>query len=226
MPKRNPGRPVFLILLALAGVDCGMPSVADAADLAIPQRSRSHAAAPGVQAATACCSDRTSTIITRSNNLWVEADGAKNARAAQALFLDLRAAMEREMELRHVLSKDELEALEGDMKRLSAQLRIRAQSGHLPSPSKARDALNLAQDWYQTSLGVIIPPAGGVTELPLPMDVSDKADRVAMALEQALEEATTYASERQTIGLPKKRGVNGLRPVTSHISQIPNDDFR
>jgi hypothetical protein len=225
MPKRNPGKPVLLILFALAGVVCGLPSVADAADLAIPQRSRSHAAAPGVQAAAACCSDRTSTIITHSNNLWAEADGAKNARAAQALFLDLRAAMERELELRHVLSKDELEALEGDMKRLSAQLR-RAQSGHLPSPSKARDALNLAQDWYQTSLGVIIPPAGGVTELPLPMDVSEKADRVAVALEQALEEATTDASKRRTIGLPKKRGVNGLRAVTSHISQIPNDDFR
>jgi hypothetical protein len=225
MPKRNPGKPVLLILFALAGVICGLPSVADAADLAIPQRSRSHAAAPGVQAATACCSDRTSTIITRSNNLWVEADGAKNARAAQALFLDLRAAMEREMELRHVLSKDELEALEGAMKRLSAQLH-RAQSAHLPSPSKARDALNLAKDWYQTSLGVIIPPAGGVTELSLPMDVSEKADRVAVALEQALEEATTDASKRQTIGLPKKRGVNGLRSVTSHISQIPNDDFR
>jgi hypothetical protein len=226
MPKRNPGKQVFLILFALACAACGMPSAADAADLAIPQRPRSHAAAQGVRAVTVCCSDGTGTISTRSNNLGAEADGAKNARAAQALFLDLRAAVEREMQLRHALPKDELEALEGDMKRLSAQLSIRAQSGHLPSPSKARDALNLARDWYQTSLGVINPPAGGVTELPVPMDVSDKADRVAVALEQVLEEATTYVSERRTIGLPKKRGISGLKPVTSHMSQIPNDDFR
>jgi hypothetical protein len=226
MPKRNPGKQVLLILFALTCAACGMSSVADAADLAIPQRPRSHAAAQAVRAVTVCCSEGTGTISTRSNNLGVEADGAKNARAAQALFFDLRADMEREMLLRRVLSKGELEALAGEMKLLSAQLSIRAQSGHLPSPSKARDASNLARDWYQTSLGVINPPAGGVTELPLPIDVSDKADRVAVALEQVLEEATTYVSERRTIGLPKKRGISGLRPVTSHMSQLPNDNFR
>ncbi|HEY6257867.1 MAG TPA: hypothetical protein VIY51_18950 [Xanthobacteraceae bacterium] len=225
MARRTSTKPLLLILLALAGAGCGISSAAEAADLAIPQRLHRHAAAQDTQAATACCADLIGTANTRRTDSPAETEVAKNARAAQAQFRDLRDAMERAMSLRQVVPKDKLAALDGDMKRLSAQLSARTQSGHLPSRSKAEDALNLAQDWYRASLRVLNPPSDGVTELPLPTNVSDKADLAAAALAALLDEATAYASAPQPVGLLKKRGSNGLRPARSSTGPMPNQSF-
>jgi hypothetical protein len=155
----------------------------------------------------------------------VETEAAKNVRATQTQFRELRVALEREMSLRQVVPKERLAALDGDMKRLSAQLNGHMQSSHLPSSSRAGDALHLAQDWYRTCLRVITPPSEGVTELPLPMNVSDKADLAAAALDALLEEATAYASAPQPVGSPKRRGVSSLRRVRSITSPNPSQSF-
>jgi hypothetical protein len=206
----------------LAGAGCGISSPAVAADLPLLQRPHRHAAAQDTHAAAACCAEPADT---RRAEALVETEAAKNARAAQAQFSELRVALEREMSLRQAVPNDRLAALEGDMKRLSAQLNGHPRSGHLPSSSRAGDALNLAQDWYRTCLGVITPPSEGVTELPLPMNVSDKADLAAAALDALLEEASAYASAPQPVGSPKRRGVGGLRHVRSITIPNPSQSF-
>jgi hypothetical protein len=212
MSRRNPGKAVLLSLFAVIGAACGVLSQATAADLEIPKGIPGHAGMQHAPAAIADRADVSGSIIQRK---IVPVPEIENARAAQTRFLQLRAAMDREMSYRRVLSGDELAALDGNMKQLSAELSVLIQSGHLPSPSKARNALDLAQDWYDVGLKAINPPAAGVTELPVPMSVSDKADRVASALDEVLEEANVYASGPRPAGLAKKTRVCSSRPHPS-----------
>lgn len=140
--------------------------------------------------------------------------------ACAKIINELHAAVERDMSQHEVLSKDELAAVEGKMKQLSAQLSVLIQTHNFQSRNKAKNALDLAQDWYETSSKVINPPAGGLTALPLPMIVSDKADLVAAALDEVLAEAQSYAAASRPIGLQQKRAAN-LRAETSNASMFP-----
>lgn len=293
MSRRNPGKCVLLGLLAVACLDCSIPSAANAGDLETPQGLRSHAATRP-QAVIEDRADVVGTITVHRTGAVVQAEATENARAAQARFRELRVAMEREMSLRQVVSKDEIAALESNMKELSAHLNVLVQSHELKSlnkarnawdpaqdwyqacskvindlraamesemsrheplskdeiaaregnmrqlsaqltaliqshnfqsSNKARNALELARDWYEASLKVINPPAEGVTELPLPMSLSEKADLVAVALDEMLAEAQTYASAPRPIGLPQRRAIS-LKSVTSNTNPVPSYAFR
>jgi hypothetical protein len=52
-----------------------------------------------------------------------------------------------------------------------------------------KNAKALVQDWYQAGLKIIKPPAQGVNDLPFPVTVDAKANAVARALDQLIEEA-------------------------------------
>jgi hypothetical protein len=220
MPRRNSAKPVRLVF-AIVGAACGIASAASAADLAIPPRLQAHAAVQSTPPVAACCAARTSVPAARQAAPLTEAESVKIARAAQAQFRDLRIAMEREMSFREVVPKDKLATLEDDMRQLSTQLSGRTPSGHLPWSSKAGDALKLAQEWYRESLRVLDPPLDGVTELPSPINLSDKADLADAALDRLVEEATAYATAPRRLGSPKKPSSNDL--VTGSItSRLPH----
>lgn len=216
MSTRNSGKVVLLTLTAAAFIGCGTAGRVGAADLEIPPPVAHHAAtAPARQASHPVLVDRVevSGAVVNKTASVTDAAVTESAHAARARFLDLRMAMERGMSAHRMLGTDEVAALADGMKQLSAHLAVLVQSGHLRSSAKAMD---LARDWYQTSLQVISPPAGGVTELPLPTSLADKADLVANALDEVVDEATSYAATAQRpVGSWKKRTTGAAKPVTS-----------
>ena len=218
MLTRNSGIIVLLTLTAVAIIGCGAASRAAAADLEIPPPVAHHAANPPArqpsQPSHPVLVDRVEVSGAVVNKAASVTDAAvtESAHAARARFLDLRTAMERGMSAHRMLGTDEVAALADSMKLLSTHLAVLVQSGHLRSSAKA---MELAQDWYQASLKVISPPAGGVTELPLPTSLSDKADLVANALDEVVDEATSYAATAQRpVGSWKKRTTSTAKPVT------------
>lgn len=235
MSRRVSAKFALLGLFALASVDCGIAGMAAAADLAIPQptKHRASAAQPVMRQATApqpatgqatawhnASTTPRASIAPRTGSA-MNTDVAGHARLARARFVVLRAAMEREMSLHRAVPADELSALESAMTELSAQLSAVIQSSSASASNMAKTALELAQNWYQAGLSAIDPPAPGVTELPLPMSVSNKADLVAAALDQVLEDATPAASAQESIELPKKRFASGLPTTAPGTRPIP-----
>lgn len=216
MLTRNSGKIFVMTLAAAACIGSGAAHRADAADLEIPPRMHNHAASPPAsEPGHAVLVDRVEVPGAATNKMGSVADAvvADDARAARTRFLELRTTMERGMSAHRLLATDELAALADDMRQLSAHLAVLVQSGHLRSSAKA---MELAQDWYQGALKVINPPVEGVTELPLPISLSDKADLVAAALDEVVDEASTYAAAAQhSAGSLKRRATGASKPVTS-----------
>jgi len=78
-----------------------------------------------------------------------------------------------------------------------------------------RNAKTLVQDWYQAGLKIIRPPVQGVYDLPFPVTVDAKANAVARALDQLIEEADAPKVSRkgtQVINLPSGRAPAGRDP--------------
>ena len=221
MSTRNSGKVVFLTLTAAAFIGCGSASRVGAADLEIPPPVQHHAASPPAsQPSHPVLVDRVevSGAVPNKAASVSEAAVTENAHAARTRFFDLRMAMERGMSAHRMLGTDEVAALADGMKQLSAHLAVLVQSGHLRSSAKA---MELAQDWYQASLQVICPPASGVTELPLPTSLSDRADLVANALDEVVDEATSYAATAQRpVGPWKKRTTGTAKPATSNAGPL------
>jgi len=57
------------------------------------------------------------------------------------------------------------------------------------SNTSIKNAKALVQDWYETGLKIIKPPAQGVSDLPFPVTVQAKADAVGRAIDQLIEAA-------------------------------------
>jgi methyl-accepting chemotaxis protein len=119
-----------------------------------------------------------------------------HARAAQAGFNAARAAMERALLLRDVAPQAGGGAFEALMNEVLEELKVVKERSVRPGRSETIAVTErLAQSWYRTALQIIKPPADGLTELPLPMNVMRDAGAVATAIDQIVEDASAYGFE-------------------------------
>lgn len=113
--------------------------------------------------------------------------------SARASFAKARAAMESGILLREDVPKlnfAALEAAKGDVLSELTALELVTQQ----RPNEAiKKAMTLVEDWYETGLKIIKPPAQGITALPFPTTVAAKANAVSTALDQLIEQANASA---------------------------------
>jgi hypothetical protein len=152
------------------------PTGADAGDLKAAQQQRS--------------AEVTGAIDVRAAGVIQPAPVVSRARAAFVRFTEARTAMEHGLLLRETPPKSDLAAIRSGMKDLLDDLSAVEQMEQSRFASSAKEAKRLADDWYQSGMKIIAPPALGVTEMPLPMLVKGKAEAVATALDRLVEETT------------------------------------
>jgi hypothetical protein len=111
------------------------------------------------------------------------------AHSARATFAKARAAMELGVLLLDSAPRTNLSTLEAATASLSLELDALERLPQNQSSTAIKDAKAAVQDWYQAGLKIIKPPAQGVYELPFPATVEAKANVVARALDQLIEEA-------------------------------------
>ena len=111
------------------------------------------------------------------------------AHSARATFAKARAAMELGILLLDSAPKTNLPTLEAATASLVLELDALERLPQNQSNMAIKNAKNLVQDWYQTGLKIIRPPAQGINELPFPVTVDAKANAVGQALDQLIEEA-------------------------------------
>lgn len=140
---------------------------------------------------------------------------AIHAGVARMRFSEIRAAMDRRFLLHEVAPKTEIAMLDAKMNSLFDELAAIEQS---PSADSASEARRSADDWYQASLQIVAPPAGGVTALPLPALMTKKAEAVATALDALVEQATANAAPPRSVELPKALPVR-RRSVQARVPQ-------
>jgi len=121
------------------------------------------------------------------------------AHSARATFAKARAAMELGILLLDSAPRTNSSTLEAATASLILELDALEGLPQNQSNMSIRNAKALVQDWHQTGLKIIKPPAQGVYELPFPVTVEAKANAVARALDQLIEEADTpKVSKRRT----------------------------
>ena len=111
------------------------------------------------------------------------------AHSARATFAKARAAMELGILLLDSAPRTNLSTLEASTASLILELDALERLPQNQSSTSIKDAKTSVQDWYQAGLKIIKPPAQGVYELPFPATVEAKANMVARALDQLIEEA-------------------------------------
>jgi hypothetical protein len=111
------------------------------------------------------------------------------AHSARATFAKARAAMELEVLLLDGAPKKNFSTLEAATASLGLELDALERLPQNQSNTSIKDAKALVQDWYETGLKIIKPPAQGVSALPFPVTVQAKADAVGRALDQLIEAA-------------------------------------
>jgi hypothetical protein len=207
------------LLLACGAAVVTSSGTAGAADLQLKPHLRSYAAAgKSAQALSASNGDITGTVNARTpSGEPILTVAVARARAARARFNEARHALERAMLLREAAPKADIATLEAAMKDVFADL---AALEHARSADAVRKAENLAQDWYAAGLKIVKPPAEGVTELPLPMKVRDKADAVAAALDQVLEQTVAEAPppSQRSVKPPKRRAATRPYPASTEAA--------
>jgi hypothetical protein len=132
---------------------------------------------------------------------------ANLAGAARARFSEARAAMARGLQLNEITRRTDMATLEAKMTILFDELTLVEQMDQSRLAGAAKEAKRLADDWYQTGLRTMDPPAEGLTELPLPMLIASKADAVITALDRVAEQATASASVPKSASQPKPRNI-------------------
>ncbi len=183
----------FIFLLAAGAAVVSPTSRTQAADLPIRQQSRSVAEATGL-------SDTRKNAVARPASASA---AASLAAVARVRFSEARAAMARGLQLNATTRQSDMATLEAKMTTLFDELTLVEQMNQSHLAATAREARRLADDWYQTGLRTMDPPAGGLTELPLPMLIVSKADAVSTALDRVAEQATANASVPKSASLPK-----------------------
>jgi len=111
------------------------------------------------------------------------------AHSARATFAKARAAMELGVLLLDGAPKKNLSTLETATATLVLELEALERLPQNQSNAAVKKAKVLVQDWYETGLRIIKPPAQGVHDLPFPVTVQAKADAVDRALNQLIEDA-------------------------------------
>jgi hypothetical protein len=187
----------FIFLLAAGAAVVSPTSRTQAADLPIRQQSRSVAEATGL-------SDTRKNAVARPASASA---AASLAAVARVRFSEARAAMARGLQLNATTRQSDMATLEAKMTTLFDELTLVEQMNQSHLAAAAREARRLADDWYQTGLRTMDPPADGLTELPLPMLIVSKADAVSTALDRVAEQATANASVPKSASLPKVRNI-------------------
>ena len=185
----------LVFLLAATAAVFSPASRTQAADLQIRPPSRS------VAEATAS-SDIRKSASTRPASASA---AASLAAVARVRFSEARAAMARGLQLNAATRQADIATLEAKMTTLFDELTIVEQMNQSHLTAAAKEARRLADDWYQTGMRTMDPPAAGLTELPLPMLMASKADAVITALDRVAEQATASASVPKSASLPKVR---------------------
>lgn len=129
------------------------------------------------------------------------------AHSARATFAKARATMELGILLLDGAPKKNLSTLEAATATLVLELEALERLPQNQSNTSVKSAKALVQDWYETGLRIIKPPAQGVHELPFPVTVQAKADAVDRALNQLIEEADApKVSRRRTQVIERPSG--------------------
>ena len=110
----------------------------------------------------------------------VEAPVVVRARDAQERFSGARAAMEHALLLRENAPKSDIATVETNMKGLLDDLDAVESTGFADSVKEAR---RLAREWHDSGMQILVPPAAGLTELPMPVSVASKAEDAGTALD-------------------------------------------
>jgi hypothetical protein len=144
---------------------------------------------------------------------------ASRAHAARIRFNEARVAMERQLLLREGAPQDNMAALETAMIGLHHEMTLLPTTGQSGASDAVKKAMALSQDWYQTGLKIIKPPADGLLELPLPMVVASKADAAAAAFDAVVQEANASKPQRAAAPAKKRARVSG-RPTAGDLDAV------
>ena len=193
------------IALTLAAGTVAIASAAMAADLPLRPHAQSH---PQSNDSPTLSAKRLSIKPTRkfespaaettSSISWPEGARASlspataaisYAHSARATFAKARAAMEVGILLLDGAPKTNFSRLEAATASLALELDALERLPQHQSNMAVKNAKALVQDWYQAGLKIIKPPAQGVYDLPFPVTVEAKANAVARALDQLIDEA-------------------------------------
>jgi hypothetical protein len=187
----------LVFLLATGAAVFSPTSRAQAADLQLRPPSRSVAEATAL-------SDPRKTASARPASASA---AASLAAVARVRFSEARAAMARGLQLNATTRQADIATLEARMTTLFDELTVVEQMNQSQLAAAAREARRLVDDWYQTGMQTMDPPASGLTELPLPMLMASKADAVITALDRVAEQATASASMPKSASVPKARNI-------------------
>jgi hypothetical protein len=212
------------VTLTLAAGTVAITTMATAADLPVRPYMRSHtqsndqpalsATRPSIKPTRKSASraaETTSSISWPAGaraSLSPSTAAISYAHSARATFAKARAAMELGILLLDSAPKANLSTLEAATVSLALELDALEGLPQNQSNMSIRNAKALVQDWYQAGLKIIKPPAQGVYELPFPVTVEAKANAVARALDQLIEEADAPKLAKrptQVINLPSGR---------------------
>jgi methyl-accepting chemotaxis protein len=122
-----------------------------------------------------------------------------HARAAQTKFYEARAALERALIMRENAPPNNLAVLEAAMKDVSEELKVVAERmSQSQSADGIKKADQLVREWYQSGLQAIKASAGASAAQPATSAIMGKADAVAEAIDQVVEDASAYGFEFRT----------------------------
>jgi methyl-accepting chemotaxis protein len=114
------------------------------------------------------------------------------ARAAQVRFSDARKAFELGL-LRDNTAKAHGAAFTAAMKDVTEDLQIVSERlSDTEYADRVADARQLSQEWGQLSQALLTDPGNGAGDLPSVANVKNKADAVAAAIDQVVEDASEY----------------------------------
>ena len=210
----------FLGAKALSALVAGaMASTAMAADLPIQPKARSHAqtdsgkiaptgksAAASKSRAAGDANDVTGSIA------WPESARAgltpavaaiSYAYSARSSFAKARAAMESAILLHEDVVKSNFATLETATADVLSELKALEAVPRVQPSDAVKQAMAAVQDWHDTGLKIIKPPAEGLTALPFPATVAARANAVSVKLDQLIEQANALAPanpSRQRLG--------------------------
>jgi hypothetical protein len=139
------------------------------------------------------------------------------ARAALDRFTQARGAMEHALLLRENPPKGDLAAVQSDIKDVDDNLAAIEQSDPSGLGASAKAARELADERARAGMQIMMPPATGLTEMPLPALVQSKAERVATALDRLVADATTNAV-RNAAAAPSQPFAAVIPPAAAHAA--------
>lgn len=157
-------------------------------------------------------SDLTGTVNAGAGGLAKGATALVGSRAREAMerFEGARAAMEHALLLREDAPKGDIAAIETNMKGLIGSLAAIEQMDHSRLSESAKEARRLASDWYEAGMQILMPPAAGLTELPMPVGIASKADATDTAIERLV--AATAARPAPSVAVATASAANVAVP--------------